>query len=275
MIKVVYAGYDFFSGCLGALLDDDDADVVFCMTGTRDEPIGEILRLASKSAVPVHFGKPTTAVVEMVNGLHADLLVSAAYSHRLPVDQLRVRQAVNVHSTLLPFGRGPNPLPYLVDGQQQFSGVTVHQMDLEFDHGPVLLQRKVEVFGEEGFDELSLRMFAAASTAVGDLIREFPVPARQPSGGERGSYWPLQPIEDRSFRAAAVAVEQVRRLARKFGLSGVIAEFPDGSRFSSGHVSVAECSHEYPPGAVLSRASSGWIVAVVDGLVRLGDPSRL
>ena len=272
-VRVAYAGYDFFSGCLRALLELPDVEVVLCLTGTPGEPIGEIVRLCGQGAVPVHFGRPTAHAVAAVNRLEVDLLVSAAYSYRIPVEELKIRQAVNVHSTLLPFGRGPNPLPYLLDGQRRFSGVTVHEMNHEFDRGPVLVQREIPVDDADGFDELSLKMFAAAPPLVAELIRRFPVTPADARPGPDGSYWPLQPLSERSFRVEEDDAESVRRLVAKFGMSGVVAELPDGARYCSGNVAAVSCAHGFPVGTVVSRAASGWIMALPDGLVRMTDPA--
>ena len=67
-------------------------------------------------------------MVETLNELNLDGLICAAYMYRLPVSELNSRWAVNIHPTLLPEGRGGNPLPYLVDGHGDACGISIHEM---------------------------------------------------------------------------------------------------------------------------------------------------
>ena len=51
---------------------------------------------------------------------------------------------INLHPSLLPFGRGKHPNFWSIKDREPF-GVSIHLVDKLIDHGPVLVQKKVEV----------------------------------------------------------------------------------------------------------------------------------
>jgi methionyl-tRNA formyltransferase len=59
------------------------------------------------------------------------------------------RLAVNVHSSLLPRHRGPNPLLWIYYHDDQRTGVTVHRMNLRADAGEILAQHAFDL--QRGF----------------------------------------------------------------------------------------------------------------------------
>ncbi len=271
--RIVYAGHDFFSTCLSALLARPDVEVVLCLTSPPGHSIDNVLRLAHRARVPVIHGRPTDAVVAAVNGLDADLLVAAAYLYRLPVEKLSVNRAVNVHPSLLPTGRGPNPLPYLVDEHRAFCGITLHEMNAEFDQGDLLLQEPVALRADDGFDELHLKLLGAAPALLNRLLDDIDAHfrAKRPQG--TGSYWPEHTPEQRRLVAGRARVGDAVAMSRKFGTVGVQVELADAPTVDTTRVTAVECAHDYQPGTVVARLVHGWVVALVDGLMKI-DLSR-
>ena len=53
----------------------------------------------------------------------------------------------------------------------QFSGCTVHYVDDEYDHGPILLQRCVPVHADDTVDSLAARVFEAELEAYPAAVR--------------------------------------------------------------------------------------------------------
>ncbi|ATB27206.1 methionyl-tRNA formyltransferase [Melittangium boletus] len=71
-----------------------------------------------------------------------DLLLSFFFPWRVRPEALAVAPlgAVNVHPSLLPRYRGPNPLGWTLRNHEPEVGMTLHRMDATFDTGPVLIQ---------------------------------------------------------------------------------------------------------------------------------------
>ncbi|HEV8562250.1 MAG TPA: formyltransferase family protein [Actinophytocola sp.] len=274
-LRVAYAGHDFFSSCLKTLIDRSDIEVVTCLTSGPGKSVDNVLSLAHKSKIPVLFGRPTRPMVSRLNESRIDLLISAAYLYRIPIESLTVGRAVNVHPSLLPEGRGPNPLPYLVDGHREQCGISIHEMTPEFDMGPILLQERIPLAESDGFDQLFLKLFAAAPRLLNtflDGIDEF-FSAKREQGA--GSYWPKHDGDQRTIAAEQAKVGDALAMHAKFGTVGVIVRLVDGRRIETQRLVASECEHRYPPGSVIAQLHIGWIVALTNGLMRVSEPSTL
>ena len=53
--------------------------------------------------------------------------------------------AINIHPSLLPKYRGPNPYLQTIKNREKFSGFTFHLIDKNFDTGDILYQKRVEI----------------------------------------------------------------------------------------------------------------------------------
>lgn len=79
---------------------------------------------------------------------------------------------INVHPSLLPKYRGPNPYLQAIRHLEKHSGVTFHLMDENFDTGPILLQKTVDITDKDTGKELKDKIAFAARTAVSELIKK-------------------------------------------------------------------------------------------------------
>jgi methionyl-tRNA formyltransferase len=75
--------------------------------------------------------------------LEPDLLVSAAFPRRIPVEMTSIPRlgAVNLHPAPLPRGRGPNPQRMVYEGEPVI-GAALHRTTEEFDAGAILSRRE-------------------------------------------------------------------------------------------------------------------------------------
>lgn len=99
-----------------------------------------------------------------------DAIVVACFPWRLPRwlrDPPRLG-ALNLHPSLLPALRGPEPEFWAIRLGLRETGVTIHVMDGGLDTGPVVLRRPVPIPAEVTLPELETLL----ATAGGDLIRE-------------------------------------------------------------------------------------------------------
>jgi phosphoribosylglycinamide formyltransferase-1 len=86
-------------------------------------------------------------------------------------------RVVNIHPALLPAfgGKGMYGLKVhqaVLDAGEKTSGCTVHFVDNEYDHGPVILQRTVEVRAGDTPESLQARVFAAECEAYPEALRQ-------------------------------------------------------------------------------------------------------
>lgn len=96
------------------------------------------------------------ATIEALRALEPDLIIVSCFPKRLPSSLLDIAPlgAINLHPSLLPANRGPDPLFWTFrDGERQ-AGVTVHLMTPEFDAGDILRQEAIELPDGIGGDRL-------------------------------------------------------------------------------------------------------------------------
>jgi methionyl-tRNA formyltransferase len=76
-----------------------------------------------------------------------DLVVSWFYTRRIaPAWLNRARLGgIGVHPSLLPRHRGPDPFFWAIDSGDEETGVTVHQLEAEYDTGAILLQHRMPI----------------------------------------------------------------------------------------------------------------------------------
>lgn len=86
------------------------------------------------------------AIAALVD-LEPDLIATACFPALLPPEVLQLPSlgCLNVHPSLLPRGRGPEPLFWTFRRGELETGVTIHLMDKHFDAGPVVLQETITV----------------------------------------------------------------------------------------------------------------------------------
>lgn len=84
-------------------------------------------------------------------------------------------RVINIHPALIPAFCGKGMYGHHVHEAvlaygAKISGCTVHFVDNEYDHGPIILQRALEVSPDDTADSLQARVFAAECEALPDAL---------------------------------------------------------------------------------------------------------
>ena len=95
---------------------------------------------------------------------------------RIPTDFLG--RIINIHPSLIPAFSGKGFHGHHVHEAvlkrgARISGCTVHFVDDEYDHGPIIVQRTVPVEDNDTADSLAARVFAAECEALPEAIQLF------------------------------------------------------------------------------------------------------
>jgi phosphoribosylglycinamide formyltransferase-1 len=113
------------------------------------------------------FGHCRTADVHVVamGGFLKHVLIPDDFRHRV----------LNIHPALIPnfcgagmYGRRVHEA--VLESGARVSGCTVHFVDDQFDHGPIILQRTVPVWEDDTPEKLAARVFAAECEAYPDAL---------------------------------------------------------------------------------------------------------
>lgn len=128
---------------------------------------------AGRALAPTDF---SAAVFERVAAAECDLVVLAGFLRFLPIPDAWIGRVINIHPSLLPaFGGkgfyGDRVHAAVLERGVQFTGCTVHYVDNEYDHGPILLQRCVAVEPDDDVHALAARVFEEEKVALPEAIR--------------------------------------------------------------------------------------------------------
>lgn len=149
--------------------------------------------------------------------LNPDVMIVASWSEKLEklTFDLPRTATINVHPSLLPKYRGPNPYIHVIKNRETKSGVTLHLVDGGLDTGAILDSREVEVLPTDTGKELRARTALKARGAICELLQKmsedvvFPVLQRE----ENATYYSRdfdtdidfsKPIEDTMAQIRAI-----------------------------------------------------------------------
>lgn len=154
---------------LRSLMERDDFQVLAVVT-QPDKPSGRNLKL-NQSAVKVLALEKNLKVLQPVRArdesfiaelkaLEPDLIVVIAYGQLLPVAILELPKfgCVNVHTSLLPKYRGAAPIQRAIENGEGETGVTIMQLDVGMDTGPILSQRATPISSDDNAQTLHDRL---------------------------------------------------------------------------------------------------------------------
>jgi len=108
------------------------------------------------------------AVIEGLEALGQRVLLLVTTPELLALPRLG---CVNTHPSLLPRYRGPNPLFWqFMNGETQ-GGLTMHRMDVDFDTGPILVQRAIEIAPDDDVDNFFPKLLAIGQPMIPEMLQ--------------------------------------------------------------------------------------------------------
>ncbi|UKL14404.1 methionyl-tRNA formyltransferase [Dissulfurimicrobium hydrothermale] len=182
IFRIVFMGTpDFALPSLRALLDSKDE--VTAVVTQPDRPRGRgkrplpspVKEEALLSEIPVI--QPEKAddprFIKALRDLSPDLLVTAAFGQILPKQVLDIPSimSINVHGSLLPKFRGAAPIQWAILKGEKETGVTIMQMDIGMDTGPILLAEAVTIEEDETYGRLYRRLAELGARLLLKAIR--------------------------------------------------------------------------------------------------------
>lgn len=197
-------------------------------------PVREnILTVAGIYSVPVlEVGSMRHAeTLQAIEKLAPDLVVVACFPQILPEEFLRIPKlgCLNIHPSLLPAYRGPQPLFWQFQAGEQDMGVTVHWMDAGPDSGDILGQANLIYLEGLGSVELDRLAAQAGADIVLHALSHDDWP-RQPQTDLGASYQAAPKDEDKLIKSSW----HVRRVYNFLRAADVCAPFwvemPNGEK---------------------------------------------
>ena len=110
-------------------------------------------------------------LTQLVESCQPDLICLCGYLRKLSLQPTWHGRVINIHPSLLPRhgGRGMygmNVHEAAIESEAEFSGCTVHFVDDQYDHGPILLQRSCRIRSDDTAKTLAARVFQQECIAL-------------------------------------------------------------------------------------------------------------
>lgn len=117
-------------------------------------------------------------LVEMLRNAGAEVIVLAGFMRVLKEPMLAAfpRRIINIHPSLLPQFPGLEAWKQALVANEKWTGVTVHYVDAQVDHGEIIAQRKMPILPDDTPESLHARIQEVEHVlypeALGQVLRE-------------------------------------------------------------------------------------------------------
>ncbi len=107
--------------------------------------------------------------------LRPDLIVTASWSEKFGQETINIPKhgCINIHPSLLPKYRGPNPYLQVILNNEIITGVTFHLMDNNYDTGAIIYQKEVKILPEDTGESLKLRCCDTVRNNIAFALNNF------------------------------------------------------------------------------------------------------
>ncbi len=159
-----------------------DARVLTVVSSSAKAPGLEIARQAGVQSLAIQPGQFATleefsdAVFQACRSVDPHIVAMAGFLRLVRIPRDFENRVVNIHPALIPSfcGKGLYGLKVheeVLKYGAKITGCTVHFVDNEYDHGPIILQRAVAVEDDDTLEALAQRVFAVECEAYPEALR--------------------------------------------------------------------------------------------------------
>ena len=167
---------------------------------------------------------------------------------------------------LLPKGKGPTPLTYLIDNPE-YAGVTIHKLTETPDDGDILVQEKFDIDHNETISSLMVKSQLLAESLLEKLLNDFNeiYDKAIPQVKALSSYQAI-PSTERRFVTWSESTTRFRQALRQYGHFGILVEL-DKQLYITSEAEVTDFDHSFLPGRVIFEDFSIISIAISGGFV--------
>lgn len=130
-------------------------------------------RFAEENSIPVATPeKLDKRFTEEFRSQPIDVAIVADYAKLIPPEILNHPKHgfLNLHPSLLPKYRGSSPVEAAILAGDEKTGLTIIQMDEQFDHGPIITQFEEEIQSDDSAETLYHRLFSAGAKVLTTIL---------------------------------------------------------------------------------------------------------
>ena len=148
-----------------------------------DQPKAGALEIAREFGIPCRYIKPADCsreeydaeLMKHLESFEVDLIVLTGFMRILsPAFVNRYKNRIlNIHPALLPSFRGMDAFGQALDYGAKWTGTTIHLVDEDVDHGPIIYQKPVPIRENDTRESLKARIQRAEYKAYPKAIKMF------------------------------------------------------------------------------------------------------
>lgn len=261
-MKVAYFGGDWFLSCINAWQSLGHEITHVFVAG--EEPYNKQLRQWSNSQqLRLIKDKPTSRHMQELHNDSVDCLFCVEYPWLIPTEHHDFK-TINVHPSMLPHGKGPTPVSWIVHSKQEHAGISFHKLADTFDSGDIIYQKPIAVSDEDTLDTLLAKLELEVPGALTELLLDFQQLYAASTPQTEGSYWPQITLNDRQIRwqSSCQTVRQQIKSAGQFGVAVAINK----ELLLVRHMQCVEYTHSLKPGIVFKEDDRFYHITLADGL---------
>ena len=114
--------------------------------------------------------------INAVKELKADIIITGSWSEKFSAQTINSPKlaCINLHPSLLPKYRGPNPYLQTILHNEKKTGITFHLMDINYDTGSILHQAEVKILDNDTGISIKNKCCNVAMNEVKILLNNLP-----------------------------------------------------------------------------------------------------
>ena len=276
MSRIVFMGTPEFA--VPTLLKLIETQEVVGVVTQPDRPAGRGQELrpspvkiaAASHHIPLYQPKSLKApeTIEPIRAWNPDVIVVAAFGQILRPHLLNLppHGCVNVHASLLPRWRGASPIHHAILAGDAETGITLMQMDVGLDTGPMYVQKATTIGPDDTAATLHNRLAELGAGMIGEYLADILAGTLrpQPQDSTFMTYAPLIEKEAGQIDWGKTAVEIDRHIR-------AMTPWPGAYTFWDGQlVKILRARPQTTP--ILSAGEPGQVMSHADGaMVLTGD----
>ncbi len=201
-----------------------------------------VVRLCVKHGIAVHFySGDNSALSDFVKEHRVDCMLLACFPVALPMQIAGYANSycLNIHPSLLPKYRGPNPLFWQLRLGEPDTGVTVHRVSAQIDAGQIAIAKRVAIEPGLRIRQIERSLVRSAIESLSEHLASRDLDRMFASQDTTRASWHGQPCENDYLVHCKEAVQAVFRFVRAYGCGN----YPLAVKYNGMKLNVADAAH--------------------------------
>lgn len=216
---------------------------------------------------------------EEIKRLNTDVIIVGSWSEKFSIQTINTPKVacINVHPSLLPKYRGPNPYTQAIKNGEYKTGITFHLMDVNYDTGAILLQAETDISEEETGLSLKLKCAELAREQVPVLLKGLKkkIENSTSQNEKESSYFHHAPISETIINFEKQSSIEITRNIRAF-TPWVQCHIPYSNEFFTFKTyKVIEKISKKPPATIIKKTDDSLFIVCKDNVVMKFSGLRL